>query len=192
MVHVPHMRNNIMKEISFPIERISVRAFLVVTFSILTAIGAQIEIPNYPVPFTFQTFFVLSAGAFLGKRDGTISMGLYLLLGSLGLPIFSGGLGGFARIVGPTGGYLLAFPMTAFVVGFLLEFRREYWWIVLSMTIGSFIFFALGTLHLYLVYTHQWTHAFQAGFLIFSWWDAIKIISAAAIAHHYFRRITLP
>jgi len=183
------LNNTTIKEISLPNEQTIVQAFWVITFSILTAIGAQIEIPNQPVPYTLQTFFVLLAGAFLGKRNSSMSMGLYLLLGAVGLPFFSGGLGGFARIIGPTGGYLLAFPITAFIVGYLLELRKDYWWIVLSMSIGSLIFLTLGTLHLYLVYTHHWLEAFRAGFLIFSWWDAVKIIGAATIAHHYFRKV---
>ena len=181
--------NTTIKELSLPDERATVQAFWMITFSILTAIGAQIEIPNQPVPYTLQTFFVLLAGALLGKRNGAASMGLYLILGAIGLPVFSGGAFGLSRILGPTGGYLLSFPIAAFVVGYLARLRREFWWIMVSLVVGSFIIFTIGTIQLNMIYVHNWVHSVQAGFLIFSWWDAVKIIGAAAIAHHYIRKV---
>jgi biotin transport system substrate-specific component len=184
--------NTTIRELSLPDERASVQAFWVITFSILTAIGAQIEIPNQPVPYTLQTFFVLLAGALLGKRNGAASMGLYLILGSIGMPIFSGGAFGFSRILGPTGGYLFSFPIAAFVVGYLARLRLEFWWMIVSMVIGSFIIFTIGTIQLNIIYVHNWVNSVQAGFFIFSWWDAVKIIGAATIAHHYFRKVNQP
>jgi biotin transport system substrate-specific component len=184
--------NNTVKELSLTYTQTSSQVFWVITFSILTAIGAQVEIPNQPVPFTVQTFFVLSAGALLGKHSGTASMGLYLILGAIGVPVFSGGGFGLSRIVGPTGGYLISFPIAAFVVGYLTSRRGEYWWMILSMVLGSLIIFTIGTIQLNFVYVHNWMNSFQAGFLIFSWWDAVKIIGAASIAHHYFRKVNQP
>jgi biotin transport system substrate-specific component len=184
--------NTTIRELSLPDERASVQAFWVITFSILTAIGAQIEIPNQPVPYTLQTFFVLLAGALLGKRNGAASMGLYLTLGAIGMPVFSGGAFGLSRILGPTGGYLLSFPIAAFVVGYFARFRQEFWWMMVSMVIGSFTIFTIGTIQLNIVYVHNWVNSIQAGFLIFSWWDAVKIIGAATIAHHYFRKVNQP
>jgi biotin transport system substrate-specific component len=181
----------ITRELSIPDERASIQAFWVTTFSILTAIGAQIEIPTQPVPFTLQTFFVLLAGAFLGKRGGLLSMGLYLILGIIGAPVFSGGTFGISRILGPTGGYLLAFPIAALAVGYFARLRNEYWWMLLSMIIGSLVIFSIGTIQLNFAYLHNWTNSLQVGFLMFSWWDAVKILSAAAIAHYYFRSVKL-
>jgi biotin transport system substrate-specific component len=182
--------NTTIKELSLPDERVSVQAFWLITFSILTAIGAQIDIPHQPVPYTLQTFFVLLAGAFLGKRSGAASMGLYLILGSIGMPVFSGGAFGLSRILGPTGGYLLSFPITAFVVGYLVRLRREFWWMIVSMGIGSFIIFTIGMIQLNITYIHSWVNSLQAGFIIFSWWDAVKIIGAATITHHYFQKVS--
>jgi biotin transport system substrate-specific component len=191
--HMFIKRNNTMtKELSLPDERASVQTFWAITFSILTAIGAQIEIPNQPVPYTLQTFFVLLAGALLGKRSGSASMGLYLILGAIGIPVFTGGAFGLSRILGPTGGYLLSFPIAAFVVGYLVKLRREFWWIMVSTVIGSFIIFTIGTIQLNIVYVHNWVNSIQAGFLIFSWWDGVKIIGVSTIAHHYFRKVNQP
>ncbi|MGH2568197.1 MAG: biotin transporter BioY [Bacteroidota bacterium] len=165
-----------------------IQTFWISTFALLTALGAQIEIPHQPVPYTFQTLFVLLAGALLGPRNGFISMAMYLSLGALGLPVFSGAAFGVARILGPTGGYLLAFPLAALAVGHLVHKREHIAWTLLSMVVGLLIIFSLGTIQLNLVYFRNWGAAFQAGFLIFSWWDLLKLLAAATIYHHLSRR----
>jgi len=166
------------------------QAFWITTFAALTALGARFEIWQYPVPYTLQTMFVLLAGAFLGKRNGALSQIMYLGVGAIGLPVFAaGGAIGFARFLGPTGGYLLAFPVAAFVVGYLLENRKNYFAIVGAMAAGMFIIFSSGTIHLYLTILRDWGEAFKAGFLIFSWWDALKIFAAAGIFHQFAKRM---
>lgn len=87
----------------------------------LTGAGALLSVPLGPVPFTLQTFFVILAGFLLGAKWGFVSIALYLLLGSAGLPVFSGGAAGAGHLLGPTGGYLVAFPFGAAVAGFLAE-----------------------------------------------------------------------
>lgn len=74
-----------------------------------------------PVPITLQTFGVLLAGAVLGARRGFLAAGLYVLLGAVGLPIFSGGAAGLGVLAGPSGGYLIGFPLGAALCGFLVE-----------------------------------------------------------------------
>lgn len=74
-----------------------------------------------PVPITLQTFGVLLAGAVLGARRGFLAAGLYVLLGAVGLPIFSGGAAGLGVLAGPSGGYLIGFPVGAALCGFLVE-----------------------------------------------------------------------
>ncbi len=153
----------------------------IVFFAGLTALGAQIELPHQPVPYTMQTFFVLLSGALLGKRNGAICQGLYLLAGAMGLPVFAQWGFGVARILGPTGGYLLAFPVAAFTIGYILGNRREFLWSLIAMIIGLFVIFTLGTLQLNVVFFHNWSEAFRNGFLIFSWWDAAKLAGAALL-----------
>lgn len=171
----------------------------IIAFALLTAIGARIEIPHQPVPFTLQTFFVLLAGAFLGVRNGVLSQFLYLAMGASGLPVFALGSVGLVKLLGPTGGYLLSFPVAAFVVAMLIHGVRksrtqtDYPWILFSMFVGLLVVFSVGTLQLYLVSLKNWGEAFRMGFLIFSWWDFMKLFAAATVYYQISRRYkTLP
>jgi biotin transport system substrate-specific component len=96
------------------------RAIGVLAFVLATALSARLAlpIPGTPVPFTFQPLVVLLAGALLGARLGAASQLAYLAAGAVGLPVFAAG-GGAAYLLGPTGGYLMAYPLAAFVVGAL-------------------------------------------------------------------------
>ncbi len=161
---------------------IFVRIAWMTGFALLTAAGAQVEIPLLPVPITLQTFVVLLSGAVLGARYGAMSQALYLCAGIAGLPVFAGWSAGLLRVLGPTGGYLLSFPLAAMVTGVIAGRSRSYGWILIAAASGSLVTFFLGTIQLKLVYTHDWSDAFTQGFLIFSWWDAVKIIAAASIA----------
>lgn len=158
--------------------------FWIVTFSVLTAISAQVSIPVKPVPFTLQTMIVLLAGAFLGAKNGTYSMLLYIFLGAIGLPVFAqtaDGTMGFARLHGPTGGYLLAFPVAAYLVGYFTEKSQKYSSIVISMFIAELVVIFVGTFYLYAAYLHNFMDAVKAGAAIFSLWMVIKIFMAATI-----------
>ncbi|HCV43453.1 MAG TPA: BioY family transporter, partial [Bacteroidetes bacterium] len=134
-------------------------------------------------PYTLQTMFILLSGAFLGARNGAMSQIIYLALGILGAPVFSMGGFGIAWLQGPTGGYLLSFPIAAVVVGYLVQVRRSLSWSLISMACGMTVIFVVGTVQLYAVVFKNWSEAFTAGFLIFSWWDILKL-SAAAMTYH--------
>jgi biotin transport system substrate-specific component len=168
------------------------QAILIAGFAGLTALGAQLEIPTQPVPFTLQTFFVLLSGAILGGRAAAASQCVYLLAGCAGLPVFAGWGCGVVRLLGPTGGYLLSFPVAAFVVGYLLEGRRGLAWSFISMAVGSVIIFSLGTMVLYFTYLPDWREAFTGGFVVFSWWDLLKVAAAAGIARRFSPRAHHP
>ena len=155
--------------------------FWVFSFTILTAVSAQIAIPVQPVPFTLQTMIVLLAGAFLGAKNGAYSQLLYIFLGAVGLPIFAGGTMGFAKLIGPTGGYLLAFPIAAYLVGYFTEKSQKYFAVVFSMFLAELVVIAMGTFYLYAAYLYNITEAIKVGAAIFSVWMVVKIIFAAAI-----------
>lgn len=91
--------------------------------ALVVALAAQIAIPLpfTPVPFTLQPLAVLIVGGLLGARAGAAALVLYLALGLVGLPVFAAGGSGIGRLMGPTGGYLLAFPVAAAVVGYVSE-----------------------------------------------------------------------
>lgn len=158
--------------------------FWVVSFSVLTAISAQISIPVKPVPFTLQTMIVLLAGAFLGAKKGAYSQLLYLFIGALGFPVFaqtSDGTMGFARLIGPTGGYLFAFPIAAYLVGFFTEKNQKYLTVIISMFMAELVVIAFGTLYLYAAYLHNFVDAIKAGAAIFTVWMVVKVFAAATI-----------
>ena len=157
------------------------QALWTMAFAAATALAARLEIPYYPVPFTLQTMIVLLAGAFLGSRNGALSQLLYLAAGVAGLPVFAGGAIGFMRLAGPTGGYLLAFPVAAALVGYLLRERGSLLVVALSMAAGLLVIFAAGTLHLYAFTMHNMSNAIASGFLLFSWWDVVKLGAASMI-----------
>ena len=92
------------------------------------------------------------------------------------------GCADIARLLGPTGGYLLAFPVASFAVGMLAGARPTFIRLVLSMAAALLIVFTCGTLQLRLVYSPDWASAFTNGFMIFSWWDLVKLAGAASIA----------
>ena len=123
-------------------------ALLVVGASVLTGLAAQIAIPLpwTPVPLTGQTFAVLLSGILLGSRRAALAQILYLIEGAAGLPVFAGGVGGPVVFLGPTVGYLLGFPLAAFLTGYLAErgWDRRFSTTVLAMLIGSTAIFAVG------------------------------------------------
>ncbi|MEK9135773.1 MAG: biotin transporter BioY, partial [Bacteroidota bacterium] len=151
----------------------------IAVFAAATAVGARIEIPHQPVPYTLQTLFVLLSGAFLGARNGALSQLAYLGVGALGAPVFALGGFGIERLLGPTGGYLLAFPVAAALVGYLVELRPTLLRSFIAMTTGLAVIFTFGTIQLYAVVFKDWSASLNAGFLIFSWWDLIKLSAAA-------------
>ena len=106
-----------------------VRVLAVVLGAVVVAIAAQVSIPlpGTPVPMTLQPMAVLLVGGLLGARLGALSLILYLAMGAAGLPVFTPTvpLVGVARLLGPTGGYLLAYPVAAFAVGALLTPGRR-------------------------------------------------------------------
>ena len=156
---------------------------LVIGFSLLTALSAQIVIPIGPVPITGQTFAVLLTGALLGSRLGTMAMIAYLIEGASGLPFFYGGGAGLAHLLGPTGGYLFAFPAAAFITGAFAEhgWDRRFFTAVAAMAIGSIVIMLSGLLWFsYLTHTSPLV-VFQLTVLKFIPGDIVKILLAAAV-----------
>jgi biotin transport system substrate-specific component len=169
--------------------RIAEQAGAVLFVTILTAIAAQISVPLpfTPVPFTFQPMVVLVGAAALGARLGMSSQILYLALGIAGLPVFAASPvlpQGAARLLGPTGGYLMAYPFAAFAAGWLAErgFDRRYLTAVAAMVAGLAIVFAGGVSWLALAVqpARGVSGALATGFVPFIVPDLLKLLVAAA------------
>jgi len=164
------------------------QALWIAGFAVVTALGARAEIPHVPVPYTLQTLVVLLAGALLGPVGGALSQLAYIASGIAGAPVFAGGSWGLAVLAGPTGGYLMGFPVAAAVAGLLLERRGGVIWQSVSMASGLCLIFACGTVHLYAFALHDLGAAVRAGFLIFSWWDLLKLAAAVMVYHEVAKR----
>ena len=158
-------------------------ALLVVGFSLLTALAAQVVVPLpwTPVPLTGQTFAVLLTGALLGPRLGALAMLAYLAEGAVGLPFFRGGAGGLGHLSGATAGYLFAFPAAAYVTGHLAErgWDRRFLTAAAAMFLGSLVILASGWAWLSLAVGVE--QAFRLGVLPFLPGDVVKIALAAAV-----------
>jgi len=125
---------------------------LVLGASLAVALCSQVEIrlPGNPVPITGQTFAVLLVGALLGPRRGGLALLAYLAQGAAGLPVFAGGAGGAAHLLGPTGGYLIGFAAAAALVGWLAErgWDRTPWFTAAAMILGNLVIYAFGVTRL--------------------------------------------
>ena len=160
----------------------------VVLATSLTAAAAQftMPLPFTAVPFVLTPMVVLLAGAALGSRLGALSQVLYLAAGVAGLPVFAPSVTlppGALRLIGPTGGYLLAYPVAAFVTGWLAErgWDRRYLSSAAAMLLGLAIIFAGGVSWLALGFAQSPTAALASGLLPFIALDTVKVIAAAAI-----------
>jgi biotin transport system substrate-specific component len=179
-----------MKTISGTLDRTQspawwIEAGLVIGASLFVALCARVAVPLpfTPVPLTLQNFAVVLVGLLLGSRRGAIALALYLMEGAFGLPVFSSGLGGIALLLGPTGGYLMAYPLAAFASGWIGErgassFRRG----TVGALAGDVVLFAGGLAWLTL-WTHgSWRQAAHFGLYPFMFAEVAKVMAAAGLA----------
>jgi biotin transport system substrate-specific component len=162
----------------------------------LTAAGAVIAVPLgplSPVPITLQTMFVLLSGLILGSRGGAAAVLLYLAAGGLGLPVFAGGRGGLAMLLGPTGGFMLGFLLAAMLCGLAKRhgrpsFPRD----ALLCAAGAAVILLAGSLRLMSVLDVSFGKALLAGAVPFLPGEAIKCCAAAGIHRFLASRRLLP
>lgn len=122
-------------------------------FACIMAICAWISVPG-EIPFTLQTMGVFLAVGLLGGKRGTLAVLVYVLLGAVGLPVFSGFTGGIGRLMGATGGYILGFLASALIMWAVEKLLpKKLWALVLGMVLGLAVCYAFGTVWFLVVYT---------------------------------------
>ena len=154
-------------------------------FAALTAAAAQLVLPLWftPVPFSFLMAAVFLSGALLRPRTAFYAQLAYLLLGAAGAPVFSYLSGGLHKLAGPTGGYLLACPLTAWMISLLLaRWGRGFWRCCAAMAVGLAVCYAVGTVQLMAVAGVGLWQGLMSGVLPFLPFDLVKIVFAAALA----------
>lgn len=163
---------------------------LVLAGTAITAIAAQLSIPNQPVPFTFQTLAVLLVGSTLGAVRGALSLAIYALIGALGAPVYTDQGHGLDHLFGATGGYIFGFILAAGLVGFLAEkgWSKGSIGMIGSYLLGSAVIYTIGASWLTYGYLGgDWSKGLAFGVLPFLIWDAIKAFIAAAIVPEAWR-----
>lgn len=147
----------------------------------LCAVGPM-TIPIGPVSLSLATLVVYLAGALLGAKRGTLAVGLYILIGVLGVPVFSGFTAGVQRIAGPTGGYLIGYLLCAATVGAAAEHGAEGWRLAAAMVVGTAMCYGAGTLWFMAQTGVNFTSALMSCVIPFLPGDAAKIMVAVSVA----------
>lgn len=153
-------------------------------FAALTGVGGWIALPLPYVSVTFQTLFTIISGAVLGPYFGALSMIVYILLGIVGLPVFSRGQSGLGVLFGPTGGYLIGFVLSAIVIGLIVRAKKSpsYLWMCFAMAVGIIILDVCGVAQLALITGMPLEKAAVVGALVFVPTDIAKVLIGAYIA----------
>lgn len=172
---------------------------LIPLFTALTIIGSlfRLEIPGYPAPFTLQIFFVVLSGLLLGEKGGFFSQALYVVIGLLGVPVFSRGAG-IGYIFNPSFGFLIGFvlasPAIAALSRRLKEFTKEISALFLSSFVGILIIYGIGVPYMYIIlngFLHNnitFIQALWSGCFIFLPFDLLKITAAAMVSQRILQR----
>lgn len=158
---------------------------LVVGASLFVALCARVTLPLpfTPVPLTMQNFGVLLVGLTLGSRRGFAALVLYLVEGASGMPVFNPtGLGGVAQLLGPTGGFLLAYPFVAGIAGWIMESGKKTFARAATAAVLAEVALFAGGLSWLAILTHSLAQAVRFGLYWFVFAEVIKVMSAAAIA----------
>ena len=170
-------------------ESLWAKAILAIAGTAVLALSAKVQIPFWPVPMTMQTFVVLVLGMAYGARLGAVTVGLYLIEGAAGLPVFATG-SGLAYIAGPTGGYLIGFILASYVIGMLANrgWDRSMTKTLGAMLAGTVIIFFLGIAWLSTFIGFE--KAIAAGLIPFLLSEGLKISLAVIIMPLLWKRLS--
>ena len=165
---------------------------LISLFAAITVVLSFFTIPIGVVPISLQTFGVYLAGGILGKKNALFSILIYVLLGVIGLPVFSGSIkSGPAAIIGPSGGFIIGFIIAAFVIGYIVDLgynkhsnkSSKYFFISFGMIIGTLIIYILGVAQLIHYLKIDFLKAISLGVTPFLIGDGLKIVIAVIVSN---------
>ncbi|MBQ8972626.1 MAG: biotin transporter BioY [Clostridia bacterium] len=150
----------------------------------ILCIAAPLSVPIGPIPISLATFAVYLAGALLGWKRGTAAVLIYILLGAVGLPVFSGFEGGVHKLIGVTGGYIVGYLPCAAIVGLAADRWGESrkWIIPVAMVVGTVVLYAIGTAWFMIQMNRSLAAALGTCVLPFLPGDAVKIVVAALLS----------
>lgn len=166
-----------------------------IRISMMTAVLVvltQISLPVGPVPFTLQTLAVLLCGFILGPRDGFISVLVYILLGAIGVPVFAGFSGGFSKIVGPTGGYLFSFLLSAIIAGYIYAKSPKRTSLYIAGLLSFAVTHTLGIAWFIFITRMPFAKALPLVFYPFIIPDLVKLVIAVNLGFEVRRRVPSP
>ena len=155
---------------------------LIAVMAALICVAGPLSIAIGPIPLSLASFAVYLAGAILGWKKGTLAVGIYLLIGLVGVPVFSGFSGGFQKLAGVTGGYLIGYLPCALITGLGAGEEKPRWLLPLCMVLGTVALYIIGTAW-FMIQTKN-TLAASMGMCVIPFLpgDAVKIVAATLIA----------
>lgn len=163
---------------------------MIAIMAAITAVMAQISIPMpLGVPMTMQTFAVTLAAVLLGSKRGGMAMLVYVLLGAIGVPVFAGFSGGIQNLVGPTGGFIISFPIMAYIIGLGVEMHKKKGMFTLMLILGTISNYVIGVIMFVIVMDSSVMTALSACVIPFIPTAIIKAVVASVLGLQMRKRL---
>ncbi|MDE6728361.1 MAG: biotin transporter BioY [Oscillospiraceae bacterium] len=152
-------------------------------FAAIICVAAPFSVQVGPIPITLATFAIYLAGAILGGKRGMAAVAVYIMIGAVGIPVFSNFNGGFGALLGPTGGYIIGYIPLVFLTGIFAEMNsKKHWTMIVGMLLGTAALYAFGTAWYMIMSGKDLLTALSLCALPFIPGDAVKIVCTAAVA----------